>query len=193
MSSMIYRQVIQERVEETNLILQYADECRKAEVHTDVCLKAGEKRFRAHRLILSCYSMYFRKMFQTEMEEKYDDTVTIEGVDAISLELLIDFIYTGHICINQKNVFDLLAASDYLQINESKQFCFDFMFNLISVETCLEVLKMVDLFRNNDLLNKTIDFIANNFPKISTTDEFKCQSKTDILNLLFQFFPVFPV
>ena len=85
-------------------------------------------------------------MFQTEMTEKYADVVKLKGVNATSLESLIDFIYTGKICINHESIYDQLAASDYLQINETKQFCFDFMFNLICVETCFGVFKMADLY-----------------------------------------------
>ena len=189
MSSTTVNEVIRERPEATNQVLEYADNSRKAGVHTDVCLIAGTKHFRAHRLILSCYSVYFRTMLQTEMTEKYADVVKIEGVNATSLELLIDFIYTGKICINHQNVSDLLAASDYLQINETKQFCFDFMFNLISVKTCFSVLKMADLYQNSDLLNKTFQFIAIHFEEISTKNDFKCQSKETILSLLSQLNP----
>ena len=112
-------------------------------------------------------------MFQTEMTEKYADVVKLKGVNATSLELLIDFIYTRKICINHENIYDLLAASGYLQINETKQFCFDFMFNLISFKTCFSVFKMADLYQNNDLLNKTLQFIATHFAEISTKTDFK--------------------
>ena len=117
-------------------------------------------------------------MFQTEMTEKYADVVKLKGVNATSLESLIDFIYTGKICINHENIYDLLlAASDYLQINETKQFYFDFMFNLISVKTCFGGLKMADLYQNSDLLHKTFQFISSHFEEISTKTNFKCQSK----------------
>ena len=189
MSSTVVSKVIRKRAEATNQILEYADNSRKTGVHTDVCLIADTKSFRAHRLILSCYSMYFRTMFQTEMTEKYADVVRLEGVDATSLESLIDFIYTGKICINHENVFDLLATSDYLQINDTKQFCIDFMFNGISIESCFSVLKMADLYQNSDLLNKTFQFISSNIAEISTKNDFKCQSKENILSLLSRLNP----
>ena len=39
---------------------------------------------------------------------------------------LIEFIYTGTIAINNDNALDLLSIADYLQIDEAKQFCFEF-------------------------------------------------------------------
>ena len=184
MSCSISNQEIRKHVEEINQVLKYADESRRKGILTDVCIKAGNKSFLAHRLILSCYSMFFRTMFQTNMKEKYAYTVTIEGVDETFLESLIEFIYTRKISINQENVFDLLAASDYLQIGEAKQFCFDFLSNIISVETCLEVLNTADLYQNNNLVNKTVQFIAKNFATISSQNNFTCQSKNNLIGLL---------
>ena len=123
------------------------------------------------------------------MTEKYADVVKLKSVDATSLDMLIDFLYIGKICINHENVFDLVTASDYLQINETKQFCFNFMFNGISVKTCFSVLKMADLYQNSDLLNKTFQFISTHFAEISTKNDFKCQSKENILSLLSQLNP----
>ncbi|XP_078486205.1 actin-binding protein IPP-like [Ciona intestinalis] len=67
-------------------------------------------------MVLSCYSKYFNTMFNTEMEEKYKDVVEVHGVDAESVEKLVDFMYTGKININTNNVCDLLAVSDFLQM-----------------------------------------------------------------------------
>ena len=184
MSSTTGNQIIRERVEKSNQVLKYADESRKAGILTDVCIKAGRKNLPVHRLVLSSYSGYFRTMFLTEMEERYAHTVTIKGVDETSLEALIEFIYTGKISINQEDVFDLLAASDYLQIDEAKQFCFDFLFDLISVETCFKVLNMADLYQNNNLLNETHIFIAKNFRKVSSQSDFKRQSKQNLIGLI---------
>ena len=184
MSSFTRKLVVQERVEKTNRILKYADETRKAGIYTDVCVKAGEQSFQAHRVILSCYSLYFRTMFQTNMKERYDDTVEIKGVDATSLELLIDFIYTGKVCISQENVYQLLAASDYLQIDEAKCLCFDFLSNSISFKTWFHILKLADMHQMNKLSNKALYFLIQNFAKISSTSQFKVQSKGNLLYLL---------
>ena len=131
----MFSTVYQKRDEESNKVLEYVNESRKKGFHTDVCIKAGEKSFQAHRLILSCCSGYFRTVFLTDAKEKYGNTVEIEEVDATSLELLIYFIYTGKLDINQKNVFELLPASDYLQIDEAQQLCLHFLSNSISIET----------------------------------------------------------
>ena len=45
MSSIAVNEVIRERAEATNQVLEYADNSRKAGIHTDVCVTAGTKSF----------------------------------------------------------------------------------------------------------------------------------------------------
>ena len=175
---------LQYRVKKPNKVLQYANASRIAGLYTDICIKVGKKCFQAHRLILSCYSSYFKTMFETEMKEKYADIVTIDGVEASSLESLLNFIYTEEIGINQQNVFDLLAASDYLQFDVAKQLCFNFLSSILSVAICFKVLEMADLYQNNYVLNQVFEFISENFAQILCNQDFKFQPKKYLLKIL---------
>ena len=181
-------QVVRERQGNIDRVLTYAEESRKTGKYTDVCIKTGKKSFRAHRLILSCYSMYFKTMFETEMEEKYGDIVKIESeyVNETSLESIINFIYTGKLCINQENVCELLAASEYLQVDLAKQFCLDFFSDPISIETWLQVFDKAHIYKNDYLSDKIFRFIEDNFAEISSTNDFKLLSKQSLLYLICQ-------
>ena len=64
--------------------------------HFDVTLVAGEKEFRAHKLILSGRSPVFTQMFEHEMKEKSTNTVEIDDIEPEILEEMITYIYTGH-------------------------------------------------------------------------------------------------
>ena len=178
------KEPLQHRVKKPHKVLQYANASRIAGLYTDVCIKVGKKSFQAHRLILSCYSSYFKTMFETEMKEKYADIVTIDGVDATALESLLNFIYTEEICINQQNVFDLLAASNYLQFDDAKQLCFDFLSSILSVATCFKVLEMADLYQNHFLLNQVFEFISENFAQILCNQDYKFQPKKYLVKIL---------
>ena len=63
--------------------------------HFDVTLVAGEKEFRAHKLILSGRSPIFAKMFEHDMKEKSTNTVEIDDIEPEILEEMITYIYTG--------------------------------------------------------------------------------------------------
>ena len=75
-------------------------------------------------MVLSCYSKFFETMFETSMKEKYENEVEVDGFDGDIVKILIDFIYTGAISIDTTNVMDVLSASDCLQLDAVKEFCF---------------------------------------------------------------------
>jgi len=70
----------------------------------------------------SCFSCVFEKMFKVKMKERYEETVEMKEVDEKSMKILLDCMYTGHIDINYGNVVDILAAANYLQLKDVKQF-----------------------------------------------------------------------
>ena len=64
-------------------------------VLTDVTLTCDGKEFRAHKVFLAAASDYFSAMFTVGMLETDMDCAEIQGVDAVALELLVDYCYTG--------------------------------------------------------------------------------------------------
>ena len=182
-------EVVRKREEISNGVLAYANSCRNTELFTDVCVNAGNKSFQAHRLILSFYSGHFKTIFLEESEKDGDNIRLVvelndEKVDATSLEYLIDFIYSGEININQQNVASLLATSDYLQIDDAKQYCFEYLESNISVNTCGEVLRIADLYQNVALLSKSLKYICSNIRKITLPNEFKLITKQHLLEFV---------
>jgi len=65
----------------------------------DVHFVVGEKEISAHKIILASHSSYFNNM----LSENY---ITIKNKDITpnSIELLIDFLYTSQLTINDSNV-----------------------------------------------------------------------------------------
>lgn len=69
----------------------------------DVEIVAGGRVFNAHRAILSASSAYFQAMFRPEfgLSEGKQKSVVLYSIDPNILQMLLDFIYTGRIEINQ--------------------------------------------------------------------------------------------
>ena len=57
----------------------------------------------AHKMILSACSPYFNAMFQS-FEESKQNRICLQQIDSKALNLLIEFIYTSEILINEENV-----------------------------------------------------------------------------------------
>ena len=67
---------------EADSLLTFANEKRKAGLFNDITINVDNMQIPAHKLVLSCYSKYFKAMFKIEMQERYENTVEIEILTA---------------------------------------------------------------------------------------------------------------
>ena len=91
-------------------VLEYAKINRDEGCFNDVTITAESESIPANRLILSCYSIYFEKMFKSNMRERYEHVIKIQTIEGQSLKTLIDYIYSGTIDISNDNVMGLLSV-----------------------------------------------------------------------------------
>ena len=167
-------------------LLSYANKKRKSGFFNDISIQAGNKRFPCNKMVLSCYSIYFESMFESEMREKYEKTVLLEGLEEAHVELLIDYMYGELVAIDDENVFPVLAAADYLQIDAMKTFCFDFLKKGLKVENCLNALNASNLYMPTASNDHIYQFISEHFAIVTKQDKFKLLSFNNLASLLEQ-------
>ena len=68
--------IIKKRLFDSNL-LQYAKRNREEGFFNDVTVTTGNKSITANRMVLSCNSKYFEKMFKASFEERYSNTIEV--------------------------------------------------------------------------------------------------------------------
>ena len=175
--------IIRQRVANISL-LEYANKNRDQGFFSDVTIVAGSERIPANRLVLSCYSAYFEGMFKLQMRERYEDIIEIKTIAGRELRVLIDFIYTGSINIDEQSVMNLLSGADYLQLHEVKGFCFEFLRSHITVDISLGIFKTADLYRNESLKNEMQQHISINFDKVLQADDFKQLSNEELISCI---------
>jgi len=64
---------------------------------TDTVLVASETEVLCHRAVLAASSPYFRAMFHSTLRESREQRIKLDGVTALALKRLVDYIYTGRI------------------------------------------------------------------------------------------------
>ena len=57
---------------------------------------------------------------------------------------------------------DLLAASDYLQVDEVKQFCFEFLESVLSSNNWFAIRSAADLYQDEHLHIQADGFVSKN-------------------------------
>ena len=158
-------------------LLHFANQSRSHDFLTDVTVKVKNTYIPAHRLVLSCYSHFFKSMFEVNMKERFQDVVEVELFEGHLIKELIEFMYTQHMDVNNKNVMELLRAADYLQQDDAKFFCFKYLLSIIRIENCFDILSAADTFMDDSTKSTAFDLISRNARKILFGDDFKSCSK----------------
>ena len=145
---------------------------RKSRDLCDVVLIVDGVQVHAHRIVLSSLSPYFKAMFTGDMAESKQREITINGIDAETLESIIDYAYTANIKITEDNVQLLLPAASILQFEEIRQVCSNFMLHRLSTENCLGVRVFAEIHGCSQLESAASVFSQSHFPEVSKKDEF---------------------
>ncbi|KAL6736128.1 hypothetical protein Aduo_006514 [Ancylostoma duodenale] len=70
----------------------------------------------AHKVVLAAACPYFRAMFTSNMVESNKDRITIKDIDGATLALLVEYMYSGRLDIDESNVQCLLSTATILQL-----------------------------------------------------------------------------
>ena len=81
--------------EHANTLLFCIQGLRERQDLCDVTLCAENKDFLVHKVILAASSRYFHAMFTNNHRESVENTIHLNGIDAPTLELLLNFIYSS--------------------------------------------------------------------------------------------------
>ena len=165
-------------------LLDYANENRKSGLFNDINIQVGNERFPCNKLVLSCYSSYFQAMFRSEMQEQYQDTVELQGFDGKYIKMLIDYMYGETIVINNENVVQVLGAADYVQLQDVKDFCIEYLKTSLSTTNCLDALTAYSLYMPESSRDHIYLFISDNFDAVFEQEKFKNLTTNDLTILL---------
>ena len=175
--------ITQTRVKSINL-LKYARENREKGFFNDVNIDVDSEFIPANQMILAGNSLYFEKLFTSTEENHLMPTVKIHGPKAKAVKALVDFFYSELIEINNENVVDLLVASNFLHVEEVRQFCVDFMQTKMSPESFFLLLNASSIYDSDDVDWHVSQFISTNLDDIIRTNKFKSLSTVDCFTFL---------
>lgn len=67
--------------------------------------------------------LIFRAMFCTDLREKHEQCVNIQGIDAEDMKILLDYTYTSKVHITKDNVQKTLEAASLFQVCDYYSVC----------------------------------------------------------------------
>ena len=139
----------------------------------DITICAEGRDFRLHKVIIAAGSPYFRAMFTNTHRESFENTITLNGIDAATLDLLFNFIYSSSLQVHEENVQNLLAGANLLQLTPVVKACCKFLQARICPENSLGIAAFADLHGCTDLYKSAWSYALENFAEIvQEGDEF---------------------
>ena len=134
----------------------------------DITLVAKEgNEFKAHRNVLSSVSPFFVKLFQSEMKEKEEGIIRFKEISASILGGVLEFIYTGHVEIDdEQSAKDLMIAADFLLLVSMKTFAGRFLEQLLTNSNCISTFYFAEKYQCEELVAQTRKFVHENFASV---------------------------
>ncbi|XP_071163525.1 uncharacterized protein [Mytilus edulis] len=135
----------------------------------DITLVINGKKFSAHRSILGLWSPYFLSMFTCDMREKsleeidLSESLVLDDDDVFGL--VLDYMYTGSLTICIENVEAVLRISNFLLLDDVKEYCRQFYIDLgnLDLSNCLRVRFLAETHNLLDVCNACQKMIESRF------------------------------
>ncbi|XP_035205305.1 speckle-type POZ protein B-like [Stegodyphus dumicola] len=140
----------------------------------DLNIIVGSKTFLAHKFILCARSSVFSRMFETEMIESKNGTLTISDADPDIIAEMLLFMYCG--CLEkplEETAMRLYTAADKYDVSYLKKKCSSFLKENLSRENVCKVLRLADLHSDEDLHESALAYFVDNATNVFSTSEWQ--------------------
>uniref|UniRef100_A0A0N4YSP5 Kelch-like protein 7 (inferred by orthology to a human protein) n=1 Tax=Nippostrongylus brasiliensis TaxID=27835 RepID=A0A0N4YSP5_NIPBR len=119
---------------------------------------------RAHKFVLAAASPYFReKLSSDSYVESKEICVVVKDIDDKTLRLLVDYMYTGRLDINENNVRALYGAAEILLLDSVRSECSWYLKEHLSISNCLEIAAFAKAQNCTGLDDAAVSFAGQHF------------------------------
>ncbi|KAJ8410810.1 hypothetical protein AAFF_G00187670 [Aldrovandia affinis] len=125
-----------------------------------------------HRCVLAACSDFFRAMFEVNMRERDDGSVTMSHLPPKAIRAFLDFAYSGETQITEDNVDMFFQLSSFLQVSILLKACSDFLIETLDLSNCLQLLAIAEGYGSTRLRQRAMEFITQNFHGLTKTPDF---------------------
>lgn len=146
----------------------------KSEALADVTIRCGEKKFKAHKMVLAAQSPVFRKTFEANLKERRsNDVIEISDISPSVVSDLLYYLYTGNVHNLNSLAKDLLNAANKYDIPRLFLICENELKAKIKASNVVEVLLLADVQGAVHLKTACLKFIQCNTVAVHKTSGWK--------------------
>ncbi|XP_074525110.1 kelch-like protein 10 [Halichoeres trimaculatus] len=161
------------------------NELRMEQKLCDVVIKTEDVEFKAHKIILSSCSLYFRTLFCGAWAT--DKLVySIPGVSPEIMSHIISYAYTSSVPLTDQNVKQVLEAADQFLIPGLVQDCCVYLENKLCLRNCMTTWRVLDFFNCTESRKKVFHYVLKHFEEIVEVSEEFLELSENLLGLIIQ-------
>ncbi|XP_036602768.1 kelch repeat and BTB domain-containing protein 3 [Trichosurus vulpecula] len=153
-------------------ILNVLQNFREKNVFYDFKIIVKDEIIPCHRCVLAACSDFFRAMFEVNMKERDDGSVTISNLSPKAVKAFLDYAYTGKTEITDDNVEMFFQLSSFLQVSLLSKACSDFLIKSIDLVNCLQLLSISDSYGASHLFDHALQFVQHHFSLLLKSTDF---------------------
>ncbi|XP_003785561.2 kelch repeat and BTB domain-containing protein 8 [Otolemur garnettii] len=152
---------------------------------TDIVVEVDHgKTFSCHRNVLAAISPYFRSMFTSGLTESTQKEVRIVGVEAESMDLVLNYAYTSRVILTEANVQALFTAASIFQIPSIQDQCAKYMISHLDPQNSIGVFIFADHYGHQELGDRAKEYIRKKFLCVTKEQEFLQLTKDQLISIL---------
>lgn len=139
----------------------------------DLVILAGEQRFPVHKCIMIASSDYIDAMLRSGMQETRSNQIELKSISPQDLKVVVDFIYTGELRLSIRNIAEMIKVVSHLQVKYALKLCEEFLIEETTVENCIEMLQLAEIFCIQSVRSAVNLYILKNFDKLIFNEKYK--------------------
>ncbi|MBN3306326.1 kelch-like protein 42 [Amia ocellicauda] len=128
-----------------------------------------DKTYNVSKTKLIEKSDYFRALYNSGMRESAEDSVQLHGLSVSGLELVIEFINTSKVQIDNETLEDLIETASFLQVTSILKL----LLSEIKLDNCVELYKLSEVYGTHDLRNACLKYMSCHYHPMLRRQGFK--------------------
>ncbi|KAK4316829.1 hypothetical protein Pmani_012046 [Petrolisthes manimaculis] len=169
--------IVEDRSDVLHQRLGQLNQLRKSRHFCDVVLQVGSSEIPAHRAVLSCASPYFFELFTSEHARKTPQEGKLlyklcGGFEKESVDLLVNYAYTGHLEVPDTLVRNVFIVAKRLKMEGVSSACGEHLVSHLNPDSCLAVRATPGIASDKVLVERVDRFIQQLDDLVPATREF---------------------
>jgi kelch-like protein 10 len=120
-------------------------------------------------------------LFTTAIHSEEKTDLFLPGVSSEVMNLVLQYIYTGSVEIDNENIWDLLVLADYLCIEELIETCCRFFRDMLNAKNCIGIMCFASKYFRSDLEKEARNFLMHEFVQVSQESDEILELTSDTL------------